>query len=382
MLRIVGLVCLVAASLAATPRTDALAYLGEADRLFRDERYREAVAPYEAALRTDPTLFAARKQLAICLFQIKEYDRARPLFEQFLKSAGNTRLAHYYLGRMDLLNGAPETAIVHLKKVIGPEPFQDEYYFLASANFKLNRLSTCVPLLRKQIANNPRDSRAHLLLARVHSKLGQENAAEREFAETRRLSEYYLEGSAAFKRCRAGLSGESSQGVDACNALVESDDVDKLSAVGVLFGQAQRYREARESLARAVALDPESPEIRYNLALSCFHLREFEEAKTHVAAALKARPEFPEANVLYGTLLYMAGSDHEAISVLRRAHHLRPSDASVSKLLALELLKEADRAVSEGRIVDARARLEEIAPLAADFEDITQQSAALRSRLK
>jgi tetratricopeptide (TPR) repeat protein len=367
--------------MAAAAGDEAMAYLGAADRLYSEEQYREAVDQYEAALRADPTLEAARRQLAICLFQIKDYDRARPLFAQLLSQRKTLRLAHYYLGRMELLHGAPTAALVHLQKVVGAQPFQDEYYFLASANFKLDRYSVCSGFLRKQIALNPRDSRAHLLLARVHRKRGEDEAAEREFAETRRLSEYYLEGSTALKRCRLALSSDSSQILEECHSLLETDDVDKLSAAGVIFGQAQHYAEARESLARAAILDPDSPEVRYNLALSCFHLREFEEAKTNVAAALQARPEFPEANVLYGTLLYMAGLDREAIPVLRRAHRLSPQDQSVRRLLAKELLNEADHAVTEGRMTDARGQLEEAGPLAPGSDEISRLIAEVRSRL-
>lgn len=379
-MRIALVACLLLTRLAAGTSDEALAHLGEANRLYGLEQYREAVEQYEAALRADPALEAARRQLPVCLFQTKDYNRARPLFEQLLNQPKTLRLAHYYLGRIDLLEGNPKSALAHLKLVERAQPLQDEYYFLASAYFKLERYGPSSAFLRKQIALNPRDSRAHLLLARVLRKLGQDEAAEREFNETRRLSAYYLEGSAAFKRCRSALSEESARISDECRPLLDSDDVDKLSAVGVVFGEAQRYAEARDALAKAAQLDPDSPEVRYDLALTCFHLRQFEEAKSNAAAALRIRPEFPEANILYGTLLYMAGSDREAIPVLRRAHRLRPQDESVRKLLAQELLKEASRAITDGRMGEARSRLEEARPLASGSDEIAQQFAELCSR--
>ncbi len=44
-------------------------------------------------------------------------------------------------------------------------------------------------------------------------------------------------------------------------------------------------------------------------------------------------PDFPEANVLYGTILYMLVEDGEAARVLAHAQELRPDDATVRRLL-------------------------------------------------
>jgi tetratricopeptide (TPR) repeat protein len=162
--------------------------------------------------------------------------------------------------------------------------------------------------------------------------------------------------------------------------MTESDDVDKLSAVGVILGKADHHAEARTVLEKAVALDSDSSELHYNLALSCFYLKLTEDARRHAAAALAIRPDFPEANVLYGTILYLSGADEEALPALRRANRLRPDDASVRQLLGEELLRAAERTETAGELQAAEAHLTEASKIMPDSREIAQRLAALHAR--
>lgn len=380
MVRILGLLFSLLAAFGIAMGDDALARLGAAEQLFAEERYEEAAHEYEAALRADAGLEQSRQQLAICLFETRDYDRARPLFNELALRQRSARLAQYYLGRLDLATGKPDLSIRHLRAVVGPQPFRDEHYFLGSAYYKLDRLPTAAQFLRQAIVLNPRDSRAHQLLARIYRKTGRAVEAEREFAETRRLSQYYLEGSAALKRCSLALSKGDAGFAEACRPLTESDDVDKLSAVGVILGKAEHHAEAKTVLEKAVALDPDSSELHYNLALSWFYLNLPEDARKHAAAALAIRPDFPEANVLYGTVLYLSGADEEALPVLRRANRLRPDDANVRKLLGEELMRAADRTQAAGKLKEAEEHLKEASRIMPDSPDVAQRLLALQAR--
>jgi tetratricopeptide (TPR) repeat protein len=215
---------------------------------------------------------------------------------------------------------------------------RDELYYLASALYKQEKYPESVEVLRAAAAANPRDSRIHQLVARAYQKLGQGKEAETEFAEARRLHDYYLEGSAAIGRCRALLVQQKpAEAWNLCRPLTDTDDVDKIVAIGMLFGQAEQYRPAIELWEKAAELDPDSSEIQYNLALTCFHLKDVRRARDHAAAAVRQRPSFVEASILYGTILYMGGEDREALAVLTHAHELKPDDRAVDRLLAEEL---------------------------------------------
>jgi tetratricopeptide (TPR) repeat protein len=166
-------------------------------------------------------------------------------------------------------------------------------------------------------------------------KLGRQQEAEQEFSRTKELYAYYAEGSRALAACQVLLgAGRSDEAWQQCGAMVETDDVDKLVALGVAFGGKGDAQHARIIWEKARRLDPDSPEINYNLALACFHVRDLRQAEAYVRDAVRLWPDFPEANVLYGTVLYMLADDARAREVLSHAQELRPDDEMVRRLLA------------------------------------------------
>jgi len=220
------------------------------------------------------------------------------------------------------------------------------------------------------------------LLARAYQKLGQSATAESEFTETRRLHDYYLEGSVAIGRCRALLSqGQTEAAWEQCQPLIETNDVDKVVAIGMLFGQAEKYSQALMAWEKAVVLDPDSSEIQHNLALTYFHLNDVFHARRHAAEAVRLRPDFVEANILYGTILYMGAEDQQAIPVLTHANELKPGDSAVRRLLAEELAISAERHVRNEQWRQATELLEKAAALQPDSQRISTLLAQVRARL-
>ena len=346
------------------------------------ERYGEAAEELQQALRDDAALTEARDQLAVCYFELRDYTQARPLFESMLVAKNTASLATYYLGRIDLVEHNLDSAIRRFRSLPRENPVRDELYYLGSAYYKQEKYPLTVDVLQQAAAQNPRDSRVHQLLARAYQKLGQSARAEKEFAETRRLHNYYLEGSVAIGRCRALLNqGQTDQAWNLCRPMTATDDVDKIVAIGMLFGQAQKYRQALTAWDKAVALDPDSSEIQHNLALTCFHLKDMLQARRHAAEAVRLRPDFVEANILYGTILYMGAEDQEALAVLTRAHELKPDDPTVRRLLAEELAISAERHASHQNWREAAAILEKAAALEPDSQQISAKLAQARAKL-
>ncbi len=321
----------------------ATAHLGAANQAFAEERFREAANEYRKALELDPKLLDARRDLAVCRFELRQYDPAKVLLSELLKYHSTDLMAHYYLGRIDLIEGKFRPAIKHFLLITTVHPFRDEKYFLGTAYFKISDWESATRTLREAMQDNPRDFRSHQLLARTFQKLGRDDLASREFSQTRELLSYYAEGSQALKRCSQLLSSDTAGEIaKTCGTLLETDDVDKLAAVGMMFGKAGFFDKAEEAWRRAAILDPESAEIRYDLALTCFHLEHFACAREYANAAIEARADFPEANVLYASVLYKLGADEEALPALRRAYALTPRDGAIHEMLANELMLWAE----------------------------------------
>ena len=176
--------------------------------------------------------------------------------------------------------------------------------------------------------------------------------------------------------------GQADRAWELCGPLTDTDDVDKIVAIGMLFGEAEKYPEARATWEKAVALDPDSSEIQYNLALTCFHLKDMPRAREHAAEAVRQRPDFVEANILYGTVLYMGAEDREAMTVLTRAHELKPDDPVVRRLLAEELSISAERHARNQEWRQATELLEKAAALQPSSPEISAKLAQARQRLR
>lgn len=119
-----------------------------------------------------------------------------------------------------------------------------------------------------------------------------------------------------------------------CGTPLESDDIDKLVAVGSLFGSFQDYPHALDALERAHLLDPDSPEVNYNIGFTYFQEKQYSRARVYLESALRERPDFFEALEVEGTTLCRLGESSAARPVLERAHALRPGDPAVTELLA------------------------------------------------
>jgi tetratricopeptide (TPR) repeat protein len=362
--------------------SSAQAYLGNGQRLMQMERFKEAAEEFERALVQLPSLSEARQQLAVCLFELRQYSEARQLFLKIIRLKENPVFAAYYLGRLDLLEQDLDGAVRHFRSLPGPVPFRDELYYLGVAYFKEGKFSEALNTLTRAVGDNPRDYRVHQFLARTYQKLGQTKNAEQAFTETQRLHDYYLQGSVAIAECRSLLlAGQSGEAWEKCQPFIETDDVDKLVGLGILFGKSGEYGHAFEIWKRAVVLDPDSSEINYNLALTAYHVKNLPQARQSAATAVQLRPDFFEANMLYGTILYLTAQDNEAIRVLTHAHELRPNDEETCKLLAHQLMISSEALVKRKDLRKAVDLLEQAAGLTPESREIADRLAQARALL-
>jgi tetratricopeptide (TPR) repeat protein len=314
---------------------DGLDHLGAGIRLFDLQRYSEAAREFELALEINPKLDDARYHLAVSYFNERRYADSRKQFERLRRTGYRTEWATYYRGRMDLLDGNLDRAIRQFESLKGPEPLEDELYFLGSAYMKKGEPEKAIGPLKRQTEFNSRDFRAHNLLGRAYTKTGHPLEAEGEYAKAEQLHEYYLEGKKELMQCRALLeAAHSEQAWARCGSVVETDDIDKLTAVGMLFGEFHFYDRALQVFEKALALDPESPELNYDIGFTYFGKKDYPQARKFLGTAVQFRPHFFEAQALEGTVLYLLGDDAAALKALQQAHELRPDDDAVIKLLA------------------------------------------------
>ncbi len=313
---------------------DARAHLGAGLRLFDLQRYSEAAREFELALALDPKLAEARYYLAVSDFNERRYQDAREQFALLQGSDYRHAWVRYYLGRLDLIEGNTDAAIRELTGLAPEAPLQDELYYLGQAYLKKGQWPEAIRALERQVKFNPRDFRAHNFLARAYQKAGKTAEAEREFQKSEQLHEYYTRGQQDIADCRALLqTGKAEEAWARCGGIVAMEDIDKQVAAGLLFGEFAQYEHARQLFERALELDPESPEVSYDLGYTCFQQKDYATSRRYAEKALRLRPDFFEALAVDGTALYLLHEDAAARKVLERAHRLRPEDATISRLL-------------------------------------------------
>ena len=180
-------------------------------------------------------------------------------------------------------------------------------------------------------------------------------------------------------------SGARSDPIEAatpiCEQLYDPNDVDKLTALGILYGQHGYLEKALKPLQMAAALAPQSPQMQYNLAFTYFRLKRFEDARGPLDGAVQRWPDLFPLNALYGNVLWNLGEMLAAYQALHHAHELNAQDANTSALLYQCTLVSASRSQSAGDNAKALTYLQEAASLNPRAPEPHQQMATIYKHL-
>ena len=180
----------------------------------------------------------------------------------------------------------------------------------------------------------PQDSRVQYQLGALYRQEGRANDARIAMAKSSELRKHEMTDSQLRSECAQKLDEGPRQAAHAlCDQLYDPDNVDKLTALGTIYGQHGDLEAALKPLRRAAELAPQSPQTQYNLALTYFQLGQFENARVALAGAIARWPDLFPVNALYGAALYKLGQFSAAYPVLRHAHELNADDAATLQLL-------------------------------------------------
>ena len=361
-------------------RVTAAAHIGKGYELVQADRYGEAAAEFRAALALDPDAVQVRYQLAVCLFALGERDEARREFVRLRALTHQDTKVIYYLGRLDLLAGNPENAIHHFESIVQDPPFSDTAFYLGSAYLDNRDTENAIEWLRKAVQADPRDFRSHYRLARALQQVGRHSEAEKEYAVSTQSRERYNETSRQSLTCAEALRSKPvEEARETCDRLFDRNDPDKLTTLGMLYGENGKYAEAIEPLQRATQLDPDSFEIHHNLGLSYFRLKRFSQARPPLEKAVSLRPNFFGSNALLGATLYSLEQDEGAYRVLNFAHELQPDDADTSELLFRVSVILGKKSAAAGDYATSLQFLQRAAGLHPDDSELQRHIGEIRN---
>jgi tetratricopeptide (TPR) repeat protein len=333
------------------------AHLGAGYEALRSDRYEAAAREFRAALQLDPKLaLQARFPLAVALFELRDLEGARREFEAVRRASGDHPNLDYYLGRIDLTEGKLDAAISELHKAAVKPPFPDTAYYLGDAYFKHRQLNLAEAWLHKAADLNPRDSAVQHQLGSLYAEMGLQDQAKQAYARSEQLRRQAAEVSKLRIECAERLEhGSLEEARPICDRLFDSNDAERLTILGTLYGSRRYYAEAVKPFTRAAELQPASPQMQYNLAFDYFQLGRYREAREALAGAVKRWPDLYPVNALYGSALFELADDAAAIEALERAHKLNPGDAATSAMLYELNLRLGKKSLAGGRYPAALA---------------------------
>lgn len=335
---------------ASAPNDTVEAHLGRGYEALKAEQYDVAVSEFRAALKLDPKLVTrARFPLAVALFDLKQTAEARAEFEIVRRETGDHPNVVYYLGRLDLMDQNYPAAIVNLTKALAKPPYPDTAYYLGFACYKQGDLADAERYLKLAAASNPRDSIAQYQLGLLLRKLGREDEAKRAFEASSELRRRDTDLSQLRVECGRMLDqGSVAEARGVCDQLYDPTSADRLTILGTLYGQHGDLEAALPLLQRAAELEPQSPQMQYNLAFTYLRMNRPEEARAPLEKAAERWPDVFPINFLYGAVLARLGEDRLAYPALQRASRLNRTDTVTAALLYQTTLRLARASVSAG----------------------------------
>jgi tetratricopeptide (TPR) repeat protein len=354
-------------------------HLGNGYEALKQEQFEVAEKEFRAALAIDPGLvMRARFPLAVSLFEQHKTTESRHELETVRQAAGEQPGVSYYLGRIDLDEHNYKGAIQNLSKASSHPPFPDTAFYLGLAYLKQGSNPDAEKWLKKAIALNPDDSRAEYQLATLYRKEGRQEEANQAFRQSKEKKARSDEQSQLKFECAQELDrGPGDKATSICEQLYDPNDADKLTALGILYGQHGELEKALKPLQRAAELSPQSPQIQYNLAFTYYRLKRFEEARAPLVGAVQRWPDLFPLNALYGAVLFNLGEVSPAYQALGHAHKLNSQDASTTALLYQSTLAMAKRAEEATADVEALRYLQEAASLAPSAPEPHQRMAVI-----
>jgi len=340
-------------------------HLGKGYDALKQDRYEAAVEEFRAALAIDPSLvLRAQFPLAVALFEQHKSAEARREFEAVRRETGDHPNVLYYLGRLDIETRDFASAVKNLSAAMAKPPFPDTAYYLGFAYFKQDDLANAEKWLKEAEQNNPRDSRIPYQLGFVYRKQGREEQANKALALSQDLHRQDDTEAQLRSECGEKLDrGPREEAHAICEKLYHDDDAERLTALGMIYGQHGDMEAALKPFRRAAELSPQSPQVQYNLALTYFQLNQFEDARAPLAQALKRWPDLFPLNALYGAVLVKVGENEQAYGVLRHARQLNPQDSSTADLLYATTLTLAKKGQAARQYSGALRYFEEAAKL-------------------
>jgi tetratricopeptide (TPR) repeat protein len=287
----------------------------------------QAAAEYQEAIRLDPRMEAAYRNLGFLEWTEHRFDPARVTLEHAVELVPSDSFAHYYLGRVQLETQHYSQAIEELETSRVPLPADAAFSIqLASGYIELGRRDHASKLLDALVnlaLDDTQSVAAASLLLAIHRNDDAINLIQK-------LSKHPSAADAAWLKFDLALvyllAGSDEKAVEQAHAYENSlprgtsDSIKSAQAwslTGIACAHLKQGECSVDALRQAVALAPGEEEHWLNLTRELMELNRYSEAIGAVQSGLASNPKSYALHLRLGAAQLAAGHYAEAESVFR-----------------------------------------------------------------
>ncbi len=317
-------------------------YEQEAVSSGRPEYMRHAVEEYKTALNADPNSPELNDELADLYFRTGQIHEAEATARGLLKNSPNNIDAHRLLGRLYL------------------RQLSEAQNAVSSSSPNGNTLDQAINEFQRIIALDPKSVEDRMVLGQLYTVKHQNEKAEEQFKAARDLDPDSEEVVLNLSRLYAE-NNDLDHASKIIESVPESERTPKMEfALGAVYDQMKRPKDAIAAYKRAADLDPEDAHNLGALAQALLNDNQLDEALKIYRQIADADPEDSSNLVHISEILRRQGKYDEALAAVKKAVKKDPDSLEAG--------------YNEGLLLDVLGRYDESAQVYEHMVDLTSHA--------
>lgn len=321
---------LLALALLAGPQADPDALSESATKLAMEQRFDEAAALWQQALKLEPGHFPSLFNLGYMHLTRTRYGEAAPLLERAVRAQPDNFNARYLLGSALVNLKRGDDALRHWRAGLRLQPRHVKLMQVMAVEYSKGRyFAEAAAIARRALDLIPGDLNAHLIALKACQDAQDPAAIE----IARRAAEKFPSSARANFEYGFHLQkvGQAELSLPYLKKAMAADPKyeEPFFFYGDLLLKEERYAEAIPNLRTALRNRPDYVAAAVALAKALMGLERYAEAVKELQGALKLQPKHPQPHLLLSQIYFRVGDEKRAGEEKELSLRLRRADPTL-----------------------------------------------------